>query len=104
MSACPPTISCAQVWTILLVLWFISVHGPRECADAWRYDVGIGGLLAAFAISFLLEAFMVRHGLRGGPFEARKRRLVPRLIYLDFTSHLCQVGADDGWLAGWLVE
>jgi hypothetical protein len=87
-----PFLACfLQVWCILLVVWFASVHGPRECEGAWRYDVALGGLLAAFVVSAGLEAAMVRHGLRGGPFETRRRRLVPRLIYSDFASHLCQV-------------
>ena len=87
-----PFLACfLQVWCILLVVWFASVHGPRECEGAWRYDVAVGGLLAAFVVSAGLEAAMVRHGLRGGPFETRRRRLVPRLIYSDFASHLCQV-------------
>lgn len=79
------------VWCCLLVVWFISVHGPRECSGAWQYDIGVGGLLGSFALSFVLEALLVYHGLRGGPFETRRRRIVPRLIYLDFASHLCQV-------------
>ncbi|KAI7839370.1 hypothetical protein COHA_006895 [Chlorella ohadii] len=79
------------VWCILLIIWFVSVHGPAECEGAWRYDVGVGGLLAAFVLSLGLEMGMVRHGLRGGPFETRKRRLLPRLIYLDIVSHVCQV-------------
>lgn len=79
------------VWCILLIIWFVSVHGPAECEGAWRYDVGVGGLLAAFVLSLGLEIGLVRHGLGGGPFETRKRRLVPRLIYLDFVSHICQV-------------
>ena len=89
--ALPAPLPPEQVWCILLVVWFASVHGPRECEGAWRYDVAVGGLLAAFVFSAALEAGMVRHGLRGGPFETRRRRLVPRLIYLDFASHLCQV-------------
>ncbi len=32
-----------QVWCCLLVVWFISVHGPRECSGAWQYDIGVGG-------------------------------------------------------------
>lgn len=80
-----------QVWCVLLVIWFASVHGPRECSGAWRYDVAVGGLLGAFALSCGLEVGLVAHGLRGGPFETRRRRLVPRLIYLDFASHLAQV-------------
>lgn len=60
---------------------------------------GVGGLLASFVVSFLLESALVRHGLRGGPFEQRKRRLVPRLCYLDFACHLCQVGL--GGRPGW---
>lgn len=33
----------SQVWCCLLVVWFISVHGPRECSGAWQYDIGVGG-------------------------------------------------------------
>lgn len=81
------------MWCILLIVWFIEVHGPAECSGAWRYDVAVGGLLGAFVLSCGLEAALVQHGLRGGPFETRKRRLVPRLVYLDIASHVCQVAA-----------
>jgi len=91
-----PAAVCALfhlVWCCLLVVWFISVHGPRECTGAWEYDVAVGGLLGSFALSFALEAAMVRHGLRGGPFETRKRRQIPRLLYMDLASHVAQVGS-----------
>ncbi|PSC75585.1 eukaryotic translation initiation factor 5A-2 [Micractinium conductrix] len=79
------------VWCCLLVIWYISLHGPRECSGALEYDVAVGGLLGAFLLSAGLEFGMVKHGLRGGPFETRARRLLPRLIYLDFASHVAQV-------------
>ena len=63
------------------------------CVCAWPGWLQVGGLLGSFVLSFVLEVLMVQHGLRGGPFETHKRRLVPRLIYLDFASHFCQVSA-----------
>lgn len=45
----------------------------------------------------------MRHGLRGGPFETRKRRLLPRLIYLDIVSHVCQASVRCMWAWGVLL-
>lgn len=53
------------MWCILLIIWFVSVHGPAECEGAWRYDVGVGGLLAAFVLSLGLELAMVSAWVRG---------------------------------------
>ncbi len=58
-----------QVWCILLIIWFVSVHGPAECEGAWRYDVGVGGLLAAFVLSLGLEMGMVSERHVAGPLK-----------------------------------
>lgn len=50
---------------VLLVVWFAAIHGPSHCRGAWKYDVAVGGLLGAFALSFVMEACVVREGLKG---------------------------------------
>lgn len=66
-----------QVWCILLIIWFVSVHGPAECEGAWRYDVGVGGLLAAFVLSLGLEIGLVRER-RAAPVAANGLRVLQR--------------------------
>ena len=96
----------AQVWCIILVVWFSRVAPPGDCAGGavGRYYVAVGGVLAAFAVSVGLEVALVRTSLRGGPFEERQqRRAVVPLLYLDCASHACQVcaggmcGGGRGW-------
>lgn len=84
----PPT---AQVWCGLLTGWLISIHGPRECVGAWRYDVAAGGLLGFFTLSLGLEAGMTAVGLRGSLFEPGKRAALAPLIYADVAAFAGQL-------------
>ncbi|GAB4816776.1 hypothetical protein N2152v2_003822 [Parachlorella kessleri] len=80
------------VWVALLIVWFVTIHGPSHCQEAWEYDLVVGGLLGTFLLSFCLELWITREALQGSLFEPRRRRRIPTLIYLDCASVVAQVG------------
>ena len=75
----------------LLAGWLASLNAPWECEGAWRYSVGVGGLLGAFTLCLCLEAALVVVGLRGSVFEVSKRRAVPGLLYCLAACYLACV-------------
>lgn len=79
------------VWSVLLIVWLGTVHGPADCEGAWRYDLAVGGLLGAFVASCGLEAGVTAVSAQGATFERRRRRHLPLLLYLDCISHAAQV-------------
>jgi hypothetical protein len=54
-----------------------------ECAHATELRVANYSLFATFGLAAINEAVLTVLGLRGGPFETRKRRFMNPLLYLE---------------------
>lgn len=94
----PCALSDVQLWCGLLTGWLISIHGPRECAGAWQYNVAAGGLLGFFVLSLGLELAIAIIGLRGSIFETSKRHALPDLVCTDIIAFVGQIAFNGGWI------
>ncbi|KAI7835463.1 hypothetical protein COHA_010638 [Chlorella ohadii] len=83
---------------IVHVVWFIpyatgywSVESTGliyDCPQATYLRVANYSLFALFGLAAINEAAIFVLGLRGGPFQTRKRRLVPPLLYVEIALWL----------------
>lgn len=80
------------IWVALLSTWLREINGPDDCQDVGPYYVAVGGLLASFALSFLLEVAIALVGFRGSLFETEKRASLPPLIYATAACLISQIG------------
>lgn len=80
-----------QIWVALLSTWLAEINGPDDCQGVGPYYVAVGGLLASFALSLLLEIAIALVGFRGSLFETRKRASLPRLIYATAACLISQI-------------
>ena len=75
----------------LLIGWLAALQGPEECHGVTPYYIAVGGLLAAFFISFILEVAAAVISYRGSIFETQKRAALPTIIYVNALCYLTQV-------------
>lgn len=81
------------IWLIILSVWIADFNGRGEqCTGIGPCNVAMGGLLASFTLSALLEASAVVVGFRGTMFETRKRAALPYIIYANTIFMFAQVG------------
>lgn len=81
------------IWLIILSVWIADFNGRGEqCTGIGPCNVAMGGLLASFTLSCLLEASAVVVGFRGTMFETRKRAALPFIIYANTAFMFAQVG------------
>ena len=81
-----------QVWVALLSAWLSEIKGPEDCQGVAPYYTAVGGLLAAFSLSCILEIAAALVGCRGSIFETQKRAALSRLIYANALCVLAQIG------------
>lgn len=81
-----------QVWVALLSAWLGEIKGPEDCQGVGAYYIAVGGLLAAFSLSCVLEIAAALVGCRGSIFETKKRAALPRIIYANALCILAQIG------------
>lgn len=79
------------MWVSLLIAWLAEIKGPEDCEGVGPYYVAVGGLLAAFALSLVLEVAAALVGLRGSIFETEKRAALPAIIYTNIACVLAQI-------------
>lgn len=67
----------------LIIVVKATTSKDYECDKKPILEAGLVGILTIFCISCLVEWIMFYVGLRGGPLEEKKRRLVRPLIYIE---------------------
>lgn len=76
----------------MLAIWLAEIDARKDCEHTESYRVAVSGLIATFALSFLLEVVACVIGFRGAPFETEKRSVLPVMIYMNGVSILAQIG------------
>lgn len=75
-----------------LIVWFSLIHSPDTvCYQTKEFTISFSGILATFAISFVLELWTIVCGFRGTPLDGKGRRAIPWLIWGDAVCHLVQI-------------
>lgn len=68
--------------TPLIIVVASTESQSYQCPQKTKIRLGLFGILSLYLLSFVLECFITAVGLRGGPLQEKKRRLIGPLLYI----------------------